>query len=212
MPQNNFSACRSFTRFSGLSGLPKLAAGLLVVCLLCACVPLGAAQDTPAVSNGKTPNGGVSTTFTAEASKCRLGELSASADWQRSNGALSASLVLANFGVQPCDLQGVPQIEIVDENGRMLPLEKVQSAAGEPARVVLDPATAYTAEARFVWSNWCTRPTEKNLRLEVVLPGYPGKLSVPVQDPNGRTLTDTPRCDDQSVPSTLAIEAFSPGK
>jgi hypothetical protein len=118
--------------------------------------------------------------------------------------------MLANFGSQACDLQGAPQIVLVNENGWKLPVDQVQDSAGQaPAKVVLNPGSAgYTAEARFVWRNWCTPAKEENLHLEVALPGYPGKLNVPVQDPNGHYLNDTPRCDDPSAPSTLTIEAF----
>ena len=205
MPQKNLSAC------GYLAGLLGGAAGMvLVLCLLCACVPLGDAPGTPgsplpAATGTRValPAGG------AETGLCSLGDLSASMDWQRSSGALSARLVLANFGSQACAVQGVPQIELVNENGWMLPVEQVQNTAGEgPARVLLDPSASYTAEARFVWRNWCTPVGEEKLHLEVALPGYPGKLSLPVQDPNGHYLADTPRCDDQSASSTLAIEAF----
>lgn len=145
----------------------------------------------------------------AEAGLCSLGELSASMNWQRSSGSLDARLVLANFSSQVCVVQGTPQIELVNENGWKLPVDQVQNTAGQTsAKVALDPASTYTAEARFVWRNWCTPASQENLHLEVGLPGYPGKLNVPVQDPNGHYLTDTPHCDDPSAPSTLTIEAF----
>jgi hypothetical protein len=147
--------------------------------------------------------------MTVEAGLCSLGELSASMEWQRSRGALAARLVLANFGSQACTVQGAPQIELVNENGWKLPVDQVQSSASqETAKVLLEPAGVYTTEARFVWRNWCTPANQENLHLEVVLPGYTGKLNVPVQDPNGHYLPDTPRCDDPSAPSTLTIEAF----
>ena len=129
--------------------------------------------------------------------------------WKRSNGALVAQVQLANFGSQPCAVQGAPQIELVNENGWKLPVDQVQTATEEaPARVVLDPARTYTAKAKFIWRNWCTPAPKENLHLEIVLPDNPGQLSVPVQDPNGQYLTDTPHCDDRSSPSTLTVEAF----
>ncbi len=130
-------------------------------------------------------------------------------EWQRSSGALDARLVLANFGSQVCIVQGAPQIELVNQNGWKLPVDQVQKSTGQtPAKITLDPAATYTTQARFVWRNWCTPASEENLHLEVVLPGYPGKLNVPVQDPNGHYLSDTPHCDDPSASSTLTIEAF----
>jgi hypothetical protein len=130
-------------------------------------------------------------------------------DWQRSAGALVGQLQLANFGAQSCAVQGAPQIELFNENGWKLPVDQVQANPAEtPARVVLDPAGTNTTEARFTWRNWCTPATRENLHLEIVLADNPGKLNVPVQDPNGQYLTDTPRCDDRSSPSTLTVEDF----
>jgi len=121
------------------------------------------------------------------------------------------------FGAWPIDVlgkdetpsEGAPQIELVNENGWKLPVDQMQTATEEaPARVVLDPAGTYTAEAKFIWRNWCTPAPKENLHLEIVLPDNPGQLSVPVQDPNGQYLNDTPHCDDRSSPSTLTVEAF----
>ena len=217
MPQNNLSAYHIFYRLL-----------LAILCLLCACVPSvnapftpnapgsqvppASAGTTPAAADGSAPDGPTLQavpTATVEVGLCSLGELSASMEWQRSHGALAARLVLANFGAQACTVQGAPQIELVNENGWKLPVDQVQNSAGqETAKVLLDPAGRYTTEARFVWRNWCTPASKENLHLEVVLPGYPGKLNVPVQDPNGHYLPDTPHCDDSSAPSTLTIEAF----
>jgi hypothetical protein len=200
--------------------LAKAAGLLLVVCLLGACVPLGAAYpaasatpEAPGASDDASPPTptlpAASPVVEAEVSACRLGDLSASMDWHRSGGALAGRLVLANFGAQPCTVQGAPHIELVNANGWKLPVDQVQAAKDSPpAEVILDPAAVYTAEAAFVWRNWCTPASEGDRHLEVTLPGYPGKLIVPVQDPNGSYLTDTPRCDDRSSPSTLTIKAF----
>jgi len=225
MPQKNFSASHFL---SSLPQLGDLTAGILVIlCILSACVPSGnvalpastpdsSTQAAPVTAGapGSSRQAAPATltpapTATAEIGLCSLGDLSASMEWQRSKGALAARLVLANFGPQACAVQGAPQIALVNENGWMLPVDQVQKSAGPaPGKVVLAAAAAHTSTARFVWSNWCTPANRENLHLEVVLPGYPGKLNVPVQDPNGNYLADTPHCDDPSAPSTLTIEAF----
>ena len=225
MSQNTLSA---YHNFFGLPLAGRLSGLLAILCLLCACVPTGSApvtmrssassvpvtpgSPTQAEQDGSGPDAPTLQalpTATVEVGLCSLGELSASMEWQKSRGTLAARLVLANFGPQACTVQGAPQIELVNENGWKLPVDQIQNSAGqETARVVLDPASDYTTEARFVWRNWCTPASKENLHLEVVLPGYPGKLNVPVQDPNGHYLPDTPHCDDPSAPSTLTIEAF----
>jgi hypothetical protein len=203
---------------------PTHAALLLIVWLLCACVPLGAglAGPTPSGTPGSstpvtpdstdpnTPTGlAASPEVAVEMSACRLGDLSASMDWHKSGGALAGRLVLANFGAQPCTVQGAPHIELVNVNGWKLPVNQVQPATDSPPdEVILNPAAVYTAEARFVWRNWCTPASEGDRHLEVILAGFPGKPTVPIQDPNGNYLTDTPRCDDPSSPSILTVDAF----
>lgn len=227
MPQKKYSASHF------LFSLPVMAARaavmLVILCLLCACIqssgtpitasdpgiltqgaPGSSAQTTPGSSTQAAPAiQAAAPTATAEIGSCSLGELSASMEWHRVSGALDARLVLANFGSRACAVKGAPQIELVNQNGWKLPVDQEQNSAGPaPARVVLDPAAGYTTVARFVWRNWCTPASQENLHLEVILPGYPGKLNVPVQDPNGHFLPDTPHCDDPSAPSTLTIEAF----
>jgi hypothetical protein len=212
MPQKNLSACDYLNGL--LASAQRTALVLAILCLLCACTPSGG-LDVPAsapatpVTQVTMPATQAAAPAKPEARLCSLGEMSASMEWQRSSGGLDARLVLANFGSQVCIVQGVPQIELVNQNGWKLPVDQVQNNAGQPpAKVTLDPAAAYTTQARFVWRNWCTPASEENLHLEVSLPGYFGKLNVPVQDPNGHYLTDTPHCDDPSAPSTLTIEAF----
>jgi hypothetical protein len=54
----------------------------------------------PASRQGEPPGGTASLAAWAVAGMCRLGELSVSMAWQRDSAALSARLVLANFGAQ----------------------------------------------------------------------------------------------------------------
>jgi hypothetical protein len=75
---------------------------------------------------------------------------------------------------------------------------------------VLDPAKGNPATVAFTWRNWCTPAKQTELHLEVTLPAYPGIIEVPVQDPNGLPLGDTPGCDEQDMPSTLQVEKFTP--
>ena len=127
MPQKNYSAYRCLNRLS------RVTVGILAVAyLLCSCVPLAGTPGT-----ASTPGSPAATSVTPAASSpaapeaglCRLGELSGSMTWQRSNGALSGRLVLANFGAQSCAVQGAPQIELVNENGWKLPVDQIQNSA-----------------------------------------------------------------------------------
>ena len=142
---------------------------------------------------------------------CILSELTGNAAWQAATGALAGRVELVNYGKTACRLQGQPKIELFNQNGWQLPVEQTPDEDSQVGPViVLDPGKANPATAAFTWRNWCTPAKPTELHLIVTLPAYPGKLEVPVQDPNGRPLGETPRCEVQDMPSTLEVENFKP--
>ncbi len=143
----------------------------------------------------------------APGGKCRLSDLSASLSWNAGGRMITGAVQLANFGEQPCTLQGVPQISLYNQNDWQLPVE-FSTAAGEAPALLLDPAADSITEAAFAWSNWCTAATLDALVLEVTLPGHPGALRLLVQDPNGRPIGGSPECEDVSAPSRLVVDSF----
>jgi len=182
---------------------------LLFICLLVGCTPLGGGitpQITPASTEQTTRAVDIQT-----APPCILSELTGNAAWQVAGSALVGRLEIINYSKAPCRLQGQPQIVIFNQNGWQLPVEQtpVEGSQAGPM-IVLDPAKGNPAAAAFTWRNWCTPAKQTELHLEVTLPAYPGILEVPVQDPNGRPLGDTPGCNEQDMPSTLQIENFKP--
>jgi hypothetical protein len=180
-----------------------------LVCLLAGCVPVEkkvtpsytqtAVEQTPLAAAHRT------------APPCILSELTGNAGWQGVTGALAGRVELVNYGKTACSLQGQPKIEIFNQNGWQLPVEQpaVEDSQAGPV-IVLDPAKANPATAAFTWRNWCSPAKPIELHLVVSLPAYPGKLEIPVQDPNGHPLGDTPRCDVPDMPSTLQVGNFLP--
>lgn len=142
-------------------------------------------------------------------SPCDLEKLNGIADWQGGAGSLVGFVSLTNYGSTACTLTGRPQIGLVDSGGQSFTVQTV--AAGKDApRLTLEPRQ--TVSAGFRWSNWCGPAPLGGLSLDVTVAGSPGRLLIPVQDPNGQPRSDVPRCDANSDVSTLAIEEFSPGE
>jgi Protein of unknown function (DUF4232) len=199
----------NYTPSSHISYLRPCLITFLFLCLLVGCTPLGGGitpHITPASTEQITQAVDIQT-----APPCILSELTGNAAWQGATGALAGRLEVVNYGKAPCRLQGQPKIKIFNQNAWQLPVEQtpVEGSQAGPI-IVLDPAKGNPAAAAFTWRNWCTAAKQTELHLEVTLPAHPGKLEIPVQDPNGRPLGDTPLCDEQDKPSTLQVENFLP--
>ena len=179
------------------------------LCLLSGCTPPGGA-NTPQITQAAAEQN-PQTVYIQAAPACILSELTGNATWQGAAGSLAGQVELVNYGKTACSLQGQPKIEIFNQNGWQLPVEQTTVEGGQAGpMIVLDPVKVNPVTAAFTWRNWCTPAKPTELHLIVTLPAYPGKLEVPVQDPNGRPLGETPRCEVQDMPSTLEVENFKP--
>jgi hypothetical protein len=130
------------------------------------------------------------------------------AGWQGATGSLAGGVFLVNNGTESCTLQGRPGIHILGPDGAMLPITNVQ-ASGEAtpccAPVIVKPGSRTFAS--FVWRNWCG-DAKGPFTLAVALPGEGGQLDIPVLDPSGTPVADTPRCDTTQEASTIAVGQF----
>lgn len=142
---------------------------------------------------------------------CRMSDLGGAATWQAAaGGALSGRLTLTLYGESGCSLQGRPRIRILPGDGEALPVDLV-IPLDDSAPQLLSLSPRASAHADFEWRNACGDAPDADLRLEVTLPGHPGKLLVLVTDPNGNALRNAPACDAPDEPSTLAVKALVSG-
>lgn len=142
---------------------------------------------------------------------CRLSDLGGAATWQAAaGGALSGRLTLTLYSDSGCTLQGRPGIRILPGDGEALSVEPV-IPLDDPSPQLISLSHGDSAHADFEWRNACGSAPAADLQLEVTLSGHPGRLLVPVTDPNGNALRNTPACEAPDEPSILAVKALVPG-
>lgn len=181
---------------------------LLALSILPACAPF--AGPAAAQTAAKTADNGTVQAVGGIAA-CDLSKMVGSAGWQGATGSLVGVVSLMNGDSRDCRLQGRPYLRLTDADGQELTVNQIE-LPGEPATQLLTLAPQQPAQARFVWRNWCGQSPSGAIQLTVSLPDYPGKLQLQVQDPNGNPLSDTPRCDNTSTPSTISVGVFQPGE
>jgi hypothetical protein len=127
---------------------------------------------------------------------------------QGATGSLAGGVRVRNAGGRACTVEGRPRVAILSA-GRPLPLRRIAARpdwqgqlvpAGYP-QVVLEPGDV--ADVRVSWSNWCGAKPRPPLSISVVLPHGAGRLGAALE-------AGTPRCDQRSAPSTLAVQPFMP--
>lgn len=160
------------------------------------------AQTTPALGAGVR--------------SCSASDLTGSGHFQGATGSLAGGLSLVNTAPTACALPGRPGIQVVDVQGQALPVDEQDaplcdqpgsaSACVPRDTVVVGPEEE--AQARLVWQNWCGPDPAAPIALEVSLLEPDAPLSVPVVDPAGSPLADTPRCDTPDSPSILLVGPF----
>jgi hypothetical protein len=142
------------------------------------------------------------------AARCRASELRVTAGLQGATGSLAGGVRVRNAGGRACTVEGRPRVAILSA-GRPLPLRRIAARpdwqgqlvpAGYP-QVVLEPGDV--ADVRVSWSNWCGAKPRPPLSISVVLPHGAGRLGAALE-------AGTPRCDQRSAPSTLAVQPFMP--
>ncbi len=139
---------------------------------------------------------------------CRLADLTPAATWNVTEQGLAGSLTLTNYWPVTCTLRGEPKLGLTDENG----MDFYVLASGptpSPTQPSWKMKENTVAEVRFTWSNWCGLAPSGSMKVTVALFGQvEPALFVPVEDPNGSPLNNTPPCVDKNLPSTLAVEGL----
>ncbi len=183
-----------------------LVLGLLSSLSLGCIFPLG--TDAPVPSATPPGGGGDAPTPTAALPTappipaCDLHQLLGQATWQGATGALAGVIRLGN-PLADCRLTGNEQLLITAKDGQTL---KVQFTV-QPGDLMIP--SQRTAEASFVWRNYCgPAPVSGGLTLNLAIPDPTNQVPIPVLDANNAPLNDTPRCDSRADPSTFQLEAF----
>ena len=131
---------------------------------------------------------------------CRARQLGVFAVAEGGGGAMVGSFRLRNNGLSACSLRGRPDLAMLDQGGKPLPVRVL------PARVAalrLRPQRA--AEVRFEWRNWCRGSFPASVTMRLRLPQGGGAITA-------RAQVGRPRCDAPKKPSTLSTGPFEGSK
>jgi Protein of unknown function (DUF4232) len=113
-----------------------------------------------------------------------------------------------NVGSRPCVLRGLPQVSIVQANGKSLPVRLVRAPDLSLSPVVLPAGTVNAADLVVFWANWCGRPPGP-LSVRITLSAG-GVVTGPFNGPPDYNLV--PDCPGPGYPSTISvIDAYRPG-
>jgi hypothetical protein len=163
---------------------------------------------------------------------CDTANLSASAVSEGATDAMTFTILITNQGQTTCKLQGMPQVQIVDQQGEPLVLQAIpfcfecnlpakSTATPAPVGQTSSPAIATaTAQAVFrkpiflaagksarlflIWRNWCPPFPSDGVNLLMSLPAGRGELTIPTDAHTGG------RCDTPAAGSSLSISQFLP--
>jgi len=125
------------------------------------------------------------------------------ADQQGAVGSRYAIIKFTNQAKTACLLEGHPQIEILDSQGRSLPMRGgAMGSGGDRSKVIVQPGQQ--ASVAFKWTNWCHQPDDK-IKLVVNLPGSQGRVNVPLP-----TNFDKPPCLATDPTPILSVGSFEP--
>jgi hypothetical protein len=127
------------------------------------------------------------------------------------------AVFVANRGTASCTLRGNPELALLAKDGSKLDVKYALVSAGAPALVVVpvsqfreDPngVAGMGASAPLQWTNYCDDTLPATFR--ITLPEAGGVIDGAFIDLTGKAtaVLGTPRCDDASGPSTLAIYPF----
>jgi hypothetical protein len=156
---------------------------------------------TPASGATATPSGTPSA-----AVACPAQDLAAETAIQGAAGHRLGSITFTNTGTAACELQGRPDLSIVDSAGTNLTDQ--QSPAAFAAELAGDPTVAVvvapggTAQVNFDWTNVCAAPVTPPLTLKIILPNNQGELDSALAEQTG------PGCVAQGQPSAIGTGAF----
>lgn len=106
-----------------------------------------------------------------------------------------------NVGSRPCVLRGLPQVSIVQANGKSLPVRLVRASDLSLSPVVLPAGTLDAADLIVFWANWCGRPPGP-LSVRITLSAG-GVVTGPFDGPPDDNLV--PGCPGPGHPSTISV-------
>ncbi len=135
---------------------------------------------------------------------CSLAKLTPSATWLAATGSLTGQITLTNYTNTNCTWSGSPQVIVLDESGNFLAVQSI-SDSDLLSTYTLSPQDSLAIEFR--WNNWCNNPPQGTISLRLRFSGSSTALDIPVLDPNGQPLSDTPRCEDAAQPSLFSMDA-----
>ena len=154
-----------------------------------------------------------------EAHPCLASDLVGEARAIGATGSMAIGINLTNNGKSVCSLQGRPEVQLLNGQGKPLPVEYRtfcrECAEGYVTRapaVATQTVTAYfnplidlqpgqQATIPTIWNNWCG-PAPDSIKLKITLPGQQGILTVV---PDYRV---PPRCDASDAKSSFSVGPF----
>jgi hypothetical protein len=151
--------------------------------------------------------------------RCAASQLQAVAAGVLGADSFVGAVFIANRGTASCTLRGNPELVLLAKDGSRLDVKyaMVTAGVGAPMLVVVpvsqlreDPngVVGIGASAPLQWTNYCDDRLPAAFRL--TLPEGGGVFDGTFIDLTGKTIAvyGTPRCDDASGPSTLAVYPF----
>jgi hypothetical protein len=167
----------------------------------------GGTKTVTAPASTSTTSAGASSNAPA-CTDTRLGGSFSTVPGSAGAGQISYTLTLTNISDSPCWVSGLPQLVLVDAQGRPLPtsVTVAQPIQAAPATIVLQPTSSAKSTARFSpdvpgpGEGQAGKPCEPVAHQAQVTPTGGGALLVPVSPP-------TSVCEHGSLRMTLLTAA-----
>lgn len=162
--------------------------------------PAGAGQRS--AGRGRPTSPPVAVSCASAALRIRAGR-------QGENQGAHGDIEFTNVGSRPCVLRGLPQVAIVQADGKSLPVRPVRATDLSLSPVVLAPGRLDAADLVVFWANWCHRAPGP-LSVRITLPAGGGVVTGPFNGPPDYNLVAA--CPSPGQPSTVSvIDAYGPG-
>jgi hypothetical protein len=124
---------------------------------------------------------------------------------------LGGTIVFTNASSQPCELQGIPVVRIVDASGATLSVAQTLGTGPPPPGPLVILRPEGKAFSSIAWTNFCQQPPPPGpYSLRVTLP-VAGTLAAPFSSvPPFTAVPPGPPCEAPASPSTIAVAPFQP--
>jgi hypothetical protein len=160
----------------------------------------GSLGPDPSSASGATPS-----SVLASAPPCTAGDLIAKGGRRQDPddaGDAIGNLIMSDSSANPCELRGVPVVDLLTSAGRPLGVEVAAPVTQNLPPVVLQSRARNSGEVVFTWQNWCASPPGA-LEMRLGLAAKGGTLLVPL---DGQLGSYVPICSNPKKPSTLRIQ------